>query len=148
MMSAFGQTVIITLITYGGASTLADLIKFFTKRKDEKTGKKSATVTALEDQSRKIDELSALVQKVADTQEDISSEVGLHGTAIAGLEHDRIIHIGESYLKKGHISVKEYNDLDQYLYEPYKKLGGNGTAEAIMGQLSSIISERSEEDET
>ena len=51
---------------------------------------------------------------------------------IIGLAHDRIITLGMAYIERGWISNEEYEDLKRYLYEPYKQLGGNGTAERVM----------------
>ena len=36
------------------------------------------------------------------------------------------------------MTVDEYENLNRYLYQPYKKLGGNGTAEKIMIQVKDL----------
>lgn len=51
---------------------------------------------------------------------------------ILGLGHDRIITLCEKYIDRGWISADEYDNLRNYLYEPYVKLGGNGTAKRLM----------------
>ena len=51
---------------------------------------------------------------------------------ILGLGHDRIIYLCEKYIDRGWISSEEYDNLRNYLYEPYVKLGGNGTAKRLM----------------
>jgi len=55
---------------------------------------------------------------------------------LKGLGHDRICWLGESYIKRGNITKDEYENLHDYLYVPYQKLGGNGTAEKIMKKLT------------
>ena len=57
---------------------------------------------------------------------------------IVGLAHDRIIYLGMQYLKKGSITKDEYEDLYDYLYTPYKNLGGNGSAERIMEEVAKL----------
>lgn len=57
---------------------------------------------------------------------------------VRGLGHDRIIYLGETYIKRGYITVDEYDNLVNYLYLPYKKLGGNGTAEKIVEDVKKL----------
>jgi hypothetical protein len=57
---------------------------------------------------------------------------------LKGLGHDRICCLGESYIKRGYITKDEYENLHDYLYLPYKKLGGNGTAEKIVKDVSNL----------
>lgn len=51
---------------------------------------------------------------------------------LIGLGHDRIIDLGMRYIDRGWITEEEYDNLVNYLYMPYAKLGGNGTAERVM----------------
>ena len=52
---------------------------------------------------------------------------------LIGLAHDRIISLGMFYIERGDwITHDEYENLNKYLYEPYKLMGGNGSAERIM----------------
>lgn len=51
---------------------------------------------------------------------------------LIGLAHDRIMYLGMTYIQRGHISQSEYENLHDYLYVPYKAMGGNGSAERIM----------------
>ena len=57
---------------------------------------------------------------------------------LMGLGHDRIVYLGEKYIKRGYITKDEYENLHDYLYEPYKKLNGNGTAKKIMGEVEKL----------
>jgi len=54
---------------------------------------------------------------------------------LLGLAHDRIMWLGKSYLKRGFITVEEYENIVTYLYEPYLERGGNGSAKMIMDQV-------------
>lgn len=60
------------------------------------------------------------------------------GQMLKGLGHDRICYLGESYIQRGYITKDDYENLHDYLYLPYKKLGGNGTAEKIMKEVERL----------
>lgn len=57
---------------------------------------------------------------------------------ILGLAHDRILSQGTVYIKRGWITPDEYENLNDYLYLPYKKMGGNGTASKIMEEVKRL----------
>ena len=58
---------------------------------------------------------------------------------ILGIGHDRIIKIGTDILERGnYITEDEYENLHDYLYLPYKELGGNGSAERIMQEIDKL----------
>jgi hypothetical protein len=51
---------------------------------------------------------------------------------LMGLAQNKILTLGMKYIDRGWVTKDEYQDLQRYLYTPYLKLGGNGTAERIM----------------
>lgn len=57
---------------------------------------------------------------------------------LIGIAHDRIMFLGSSYLDRGYITKDEYENLYEYLYAPYKKAGGNGSAEHMMKQVDKL----------
>ena len=57
---------------------------------------------------------------------------------LLGLAHGQIIQIGMLYINRGQITKSEYEDLYKYYYEPYKKMGGNGTAERLMKEIDKL----------
>lgn len=64
---------------------------------------------------------------------------------LKGLAHDRIIALGQEYLERGYITKDEYENLHDYLFVPYQKIGGNGTAEKMMKEVDKLpIKERHE----
>ena len=69
--------------------------------------------------------LWTLILKRSD-KKDVRSEM------LIGLGHDRIHQLGMFYIERGWITKDEYENLYDYLYTPYKKLGGNGSAERVM----------------
>lgn len=57
---------------------------------------------------------------------------------LIGLAHDRIIYLGLQYIERGWITQDEYENLKEYLYKPYEKMGGNGSAKRIMQEVDKL----------
>ena len=57
---------------------------------------------------------------------------------ILGLGHAEIFRQCEHYLRRDGITKEELEDLDKYLFKPYKELGGNGTAESMVEQCHKL----------
>lgn len=57
---------------------------------------------------------------------------------LIGLGHDRIVHLGMVYIDRGWITEDEYENLHDYLYLPYTKLGGNGSAKKVMQDVAKL----------
>lgn len=75
--------------------------------------------------------LWALVSKRADKN---NSERKM----LVGLAHDRIIHLGMVYVTRGYVTQDEYENLNDYLYQPYEKMGGNGSAKRVMEEVRKL----------
>lgn len=75
--------------------------------------------------------LWAYLQKRSETK-DVKSEM------LIGLAHDRIMYLGMQYIDRGYITQDEYENLRVYLYEPYEKLGGNGSAKRVMQEVDKL----------
>ena len=69
--------------------------------------------------------LTFLIQK-KDTKDSAEAQM------LKGLGHDRICYLGDE-------------NLHDYLFIPYKKLGGNGTAEKIMKEVEHLPLKEKEE---
>lgn len=65
-------------------------------------------------------------------KKDVTTEL------LMGIAHDRIIYLGMSYVRRGWLTQDEYENLNNYLYIPYKKLGGNGTGERVMKEVEKL----------
>ena len=57
---------------------------------------------------------------------------------LLGLGHDRIIYLCMKYVERGWVTKDEYEDLNKYLYGPYREMGGNGTAERLMTEVRKL----------
>lgn len=58
--------------------------------------------------------------------------------AVMGLGHDKITYLAGKYIQRGGITQDEYQNLNDYLYKPYMKLGGNGTAKKNMEEVNKL----------
>ena len=57
---------------------------------------------------------------------------------LIGLAHDRLVTLGMQYIHRGFITHDEYEDFREYIYEPYKGLGGNGSGDRIMFEVDKL----------
>lgn len=67
-----------------------------------------------------------------------SEKNGAERRLLVGLAHDRIMHLGMVYIERGYITQDEYENLRVYLYEPYEKMGGNGSAKRVMREVDRL----------
>ena len=56
---------------------------------------------------------------------------------LIGLAHDRIYDLSEKYIARGYVTTSEYDNL-MYLYRPYHKCGGNGTADKLIESVDKL----------
>ena len=66
---------------------------------------------------------------------------------LVGLGHDRIMYLGMSYIERGYITSDEYENLYEYLYKPYEKMGGNGSAKRVMNKVNKLPIHKSKYEE-
>lgn len=66
---------------------------------------------------------------------------------LMGLGHDRIMYLGMSYIERGYITSDEYENLYEYLYKPYEKMGGNGSAKRVMNEVNKLPIHKSKYEE-
>ena len=52
--------------------------------------------------------------------------------------YDRIKHLAKSYIKRGYITVEEYEDLKRMHKVYHDELGGNGFLDAIMEEVDKL----------
>lgn len=55
-----------------------------------------------------------------------------------GMARETITTHGLAYIERGYITKEEFDELDKYFYKPYVALGGNGTAEKVMAEVSRL----------
>lgn len=57
---------------------------------------------------------------------------------LVGIAHDRITYLGMKYVERGSITRDEYENLNDYLFEPYAAAGGNGSAKRVMEEVKKL----------
>lgn len=57
---------------------------------------------------------------------------------LVGIAHDRIVYLGMKYVGRGYITKDEYENLNDYLFEPYSECGGNGSAKRVMEEVRKL----------
>lgn len=57
---------------------------------------------------------------------------------LMGIAYSKIVQQCEKCIARGYVTTDEYHELFHYLYEPYHNMGGNGTAERLMNQVSQL----------
>lgn len=66
------------------------------------------------------------------------SKNNAHSDMLLGLGHDRIVFLCMKYIDRGWVTGDEFENLNTYLYEPYVKMGGNGTAKRLMALVEKL----------
>lgn len=67
-----------------------------------------------------------------------SSKKSLEQKLLLGIAFKEIVETCQAYLDRGQISHDEYKELNHYLFEPYKEMGGNGTAERLIKEVEKL----------
>jgi hypothetical protein len=57
---------------------------------------------------------------------------------LIGLAHNEIMNLGMKYIERGYITQDEYENFHEYLYVPYEKAGGNGSAKRVMQEVNKL----------
>ena len=66
--------------------------------------------------------------------------------AITGLMYLGIKMSCMALINRGWASMEEIEDIEKYMFEPYKELGGNGTAEILMNKVKALPNTSPKED--
>lgn len=82
--------------------------------------------------------ITIFIQHRLNKKNELTEEQKKMNDLVMGLGHDRICFLGMAYVDRGYITKDEYEDLVTYLYNPYKNLDGNGTAELVMKKVQEL----------
>lgn len=66
-----------------------------------------------------------LLQRRDRRKEKEAADTSAQTRMLIGLGHDRVIYLTDRYVRRGSITLKEKRNLE-YLYAPYRDMGGNG----------------------
>lgn len=90
------------------------------------------------------------MQRRENEKEREKEKDSVESKALKALLHDRIFTSCKEAISAGTVSPDDYNNL-KYLYDPYRALGGNGTAKRMMDEVEQLpldVEKRKEEDDT
>ena len=73
-------------------------------------------------------------EEIKNLQETVNALIVADRTIL----YDRIKHLAKSYIKRGYITVEEYEDLKRMHEVYHDKLGGNGFLDAIMEEVDKL----------
>ena len=71
-------------------------------------------------------------------RDTLAKERNLQVDLLRGLAHDRIMFLGMKYIIRGELTADEYENLFCYLYQPYKAMDGNGSADRIIAEVNKL----------
>lgn len=57
---------------------------------------------------------------------------------LLSLANQQMIIIGQLYIDRGYITLAEYKNFQQYLWEPYEQMGGNGLGKKIHDEIEQL----------
>jgi len=57
---------------------------------------------------------------------------------LLGIAYDKILWQCNKHIEQGYISADDYDDLNKYLFVPYREMGGDGTAEKLMEEVKRL----------
>ena len=108
------------IATLVSALSVGTLIKFFVERKDGK------------------DIVKKQVEANTEAIKELKAETQIIKAMCLGSLYDRTKFLAETYIKRGWVSVKEYEDWMHYLYQPYHNGGGDGTIDYLKDKLAEL----------
>lgn len=80
----------------------------------------------------------AFIQKKGEKQKEEKERNKASNRMLRGLGHVKIMERGLKFIERGYITKDEYEDFYLYLYEPYRELGGNGSAKKVMDEVAKL----------
>lgn len=82
-------------------------------------------------------ELQEAINKLQNGVDDNSKNMKLQNEALMSMAQDRVVWLGEHYLKRGYISLNDHASLVR-MSDAYRALGGNGLVKEIMDEVDNL----------
>lgn len=118
-----------------GGVKLLDIIGEKSKFKRER---KAVKEDKLEEKEDEVKELTKTVDQIAKVQADQTLQLVALQDALKCVLLDRVIHLGQSYIRDGEIDFDDRRRLREMHNSYHQGLGGNGDAEAIMKAVDAL----------
>lgn len=91
-----------------------------------------------EQKNDEIEKLTKLVEELSKQQEETAAQIAALRDAQKCVLLDRIIHLGQNYIRAGEIDFDDRRRLREMHYSYHHGLGGNGDADAIMHAIDAL----------
>ena len=112
----------------GGAAIVAGLFALIQWRLNRKAHKEDKAAEA------KIVNCAARGAEIKQLQETVNALVVANRTIL----YDRIKHLAKTYIKRGYITVEEYEDLKRMHKVYHDEMHGNGFLDGIMNEIEEL----------
>lgn len=84
-----------------------------------------------------MEELKTAVGKLQDSVDTTNNNMDLQSEALMAIAQDRIVYLGEEFLRQGWINVSDHASLVR-MADAYKALGGNSIVKDIMDEVDKL----------
>ena len=111
-----------------GAGIVAGLFGLWQWRLNRKAQKEDKAA------EKEVVSCAARGREIRDLQETVNHLI----VADRMILYDRIKHLAKSYIKRGHITVEEYEDLKRMHEVYHDNLNGNGFLDAVMDEVRKL----------
>ena len=111
-----------------GAGIVAGLFGLWQWRLNRKAQKEDKAA------EREVASCATRGQEIRDLQKTVNHLI----VADRMILYDRIKHLAKSYIKRGHITVEEYEDLKRMHEVYHDNLNGNGFLDAVMDEVRKL----------
>ena len=111
-----------------GAAIVAGLFGMWQWRQNRKAQKEDKAA------EKEVVSCAARGREIKQLQDTVNALIVADRTIL----YDRIKHLAKSYIKRGYITVEEYEDLKRMHKVYHDELGGNGFLDAIMEEVDKL----------
>ncbi len=137
-MDEFWEKVILMLIAFiCGGGGLA-LIEFLKEKWKFKAERKAVKEDRTEQKNDELEKLSKQVEELSLKESETAKKLNILGEAQKCILLDRIIYLGQVYIKAGEIDFDDRRRLREMHKAYHNGLGGNGDADAIMTAVDNL----------
>lgn len=114
------------------------LITWLLNRSATNADKKEQKADKMAEKEDKLDRLTKMVESLAENQASLEKQVDALREAQKCVLLDRVIWLGQGYIRAGEIDVNDRRRLREMHQAYHEGLGGNGDADAIMKQIDAL----------
>ena len=96
--------------------------------------------------SSKREKNSEIYKRINEIDAKVDDHIDKVQTMVLGQTYVQIVRTCEYWIERGWAEQDDIRDLEHYLYDPYREMGGNGTAERLFNQVCKLPNKQPKED--